>query len=662
MRNTLLFAVLAVLALIIASCGEEGHSMASALTPEGVDMPERPEEAEEADTPDDDAEEDTVFRGYRFVVGAKMVDDDVVWTLNNAKISKDNLMTNMFRQWAIVVDEETGLEGKVDGVSANPVIFRAKADVPQSALIAIAEQTDLSDLTRLNLELMISPTKIRGTHLSFSASATPDDAINVNMVWDAAKQQHMYTVVKEGWPPVMAGSLETTNDLFYTTETSEVAATNQKKKYYKQGNSIVKKIEGIVSRKKSAKNWHVIIDNYYPPMASNIGSDLRPWGFTFLAIDSINNINKKQSDDYNRRIEINKKRTQKKQKLLVVKKPTPLVITLKHTKAPQPAEPVTEFKDSKFLVEAAMNGDDVVWTLNGESISLKDLRASFPYWAEFTDEASGLKGVANEISFNPVTFRAEGAVSMVAFTEAVDLTYENKFSSLALELPCGNGEYYKTTMDYNYEPEADGARPMVRVAVCEAWEASNLQNHYVVAIDFRNRKPVPDTHAKTGDIFYGGELDSSNIDAQKARYNQIYRQVANFTQQYITDSGARVEAFEVVSAINDVQSEKPGKHIPWGFRFLTISVFNELNANRMKEGKLTLVLKYHLDSSRNFSFPLPPEPEMELEEEVEFEKDEPVSPDPTEGERIVEDATDDENEDPSDSPNEDLAPKPNAND
>ena len=43
----------------------------------------------------------------------------------------------------------------------------------------------------------------------------------------------------------------------------------------------------------------------------------------------------------------------------------------------------------------------------------------------------------------------------------------------------------------------------------------------------------------------------------------------------------------------------------------------------------------------------PPPPEQPPEEEVEFPKDEPVQEDPTEDEKIVEEATDEVNEDPS---------------
>ncbi|MCA8918182.1 MAG: terpene cyclase/mutase family protein [Planctomycetes bacterium] len=55
----------------------------------------------------------------------------------------------------------------------------------------------------------------------------------------------------------------------------------------------------------------------------------------------------------------------------------------------------------------------------------------------------------------------------------------------------------------------------------------------------------------------------------------------------------------------------------------------------------------------------PPPPEQPPEEEVEFPKDEPVQEDPTEDEKIVEEATDEVNEDPSDKPNNDLAENPN---
>ncbi|MBX3474195.1 MAG: terpene cyclase/mutase family protein [Planctomycetes bacterium] len=56
---------------------------------------------------------------------------------------------------------------------------------------------------------------------------------------------------------------------------------------------------------------------------------------------------------------------------------------------------------------------------------------------------------------------------------------------------------------------------------------------------------------------------------------------------------------------------------------------------------------------------IPPTPEQPPEEPVEFPKDEPVQENPTEDERIVEDAKDDNNEDPSDKPNNDLAENPN---
>ncbi|MCC6573646.1 MAG: terpene cyclase/mutase family protein [Planctomycetes bacterium] len=55
--------------------------------------------------------------------------------------------------------------------------------------------------------------------------------------------------------------------------------------------------------------------------------------------------------------------------------------------------------------------------------------------------------------------------------------------------------------------------------------------------------------------------------------------------------------------------------------------------------------------------PVPPRPERIPEQPVEYPKDEPVGEDPTEDPRIVDDATD-VNEDPTDKPNRDLAEPP----
>lgn len=59
---------------------------------------------------------------------------------------------------------------------------------------------------------------------------------------------------------------------------------------------------------------------------------------------------------------------------------------------------------------------------------------------------------------------------------------------------------------------------------------------------------------------------------------------------------------------------------------------------------------------------VPPEPETPPEDEVEFPKDEPVKPDPSEDEQIVEKPNDTVNEDPTDQPSEELAENPNDND
>lgn len=137
----------------------------------------------------------------------------------------------------------------------------------------------------------------------------------------------------------------------------------------------------------------------------------------------------------------------------------------------------------------------------------------------------------------------------------------------------------------------DESKPKPQVTIYSAWDVGQAQNHYVVAIEARNRKPVPDSHAKLADLVIFSTDGPGASLSKKQRYRALVKQLIAFTEQYIIDSGAKIEKIELAYAIDNVQGARSGTS-PWIFTSLAIDACSKINQNRVRDGKKELSVTF----------------------------------------------------------------------
>lgn len=301
-------------------------------------------------------------------------------------------------------------------------------------------------------------------------------------------------------------------------------------------------------------------------------------------------------------------------------------------------------------------------TIENEKTQLLPLLTKF---AKHKDESAGYSGLHDNVSGNVLSVHvaanansedvwkvmataAEAGVYMLAVgtTELISTPLTGPEAPDFAKLPAG---YLQVELPIDEGLNSAPSIPKERISVIIQWDAAQQTAFALVAIDARGRKPVSDTLSALSDVTPAAG-DSEQVRGQRQSRRETWvNNVGAAVEDYIAKSGASIESLEIRAG-----GWNPADMPPWVFVDLTWQAIERVNAKRVRErrNKLEVVLPF------NMIIPEPPPPEMPPEREVEFPRDEPEREDPTEDDRIVEDAKDEVNEDPTDSPNRDLEDKP----
>ncbi|MCC7510439.1 MAG: biopolymer transporter ExbD [Planctomycetes bacterium] len=135
--------------------------------------------------------------------------------------------------------------------------------------------------------------------------------------------------------------------------------------------------------------------------------------------------------------------------------------------------------------------------------------------------------------------------------------------------------------------------PKEQVTIYCMWDEGAKANSYVVAIDARGRKPVPESYATlTSLVIFPGDR-GNDIREKKALYAQIFNNVVAAVEQYIINSGAKIEKLEISFAVNALSGASSGT-APWMFVSLAVDAATRVNYNRTEAGlePLTVTFKF----------------------------------------------------------------------
>jgi hypothetical protein len=131
--------------------------------------------------------------------------------------------------------------------------------------------------------------------------------------------------------------------------------------------------------------------------------------------------------------------------------------------------------------------------------------------------------------------------------------------------------------------ESTPSVPKEQITIYCQWDDATKSNSYVVAIDARGRKPVPDSYATLIDLVILPSDTSGRILGKKALYQQIFTNLVSSVEAYVVDSGAKIEKLEISFAKNAMQGAVSGT-APWMFVSLAIDAAAQVNRNREARG------------------------------------------------------------------------------
>ncbi|MCC6574919.1 MAG: hypothetical protein IT462_14160 [Planctomycetes bacterium] len=157
--------------------------------------------------------------------------------------------------------------------------------------------------------------------------------------------------------------------------------------------------------------------------------------------------------------------------------------------------------------------------------------------------------------------------------------------------------------------------PVERINVCA--RANSGQTEIVLSIGGRARRVVADTSADLKAISPEMSADEAGKAKAKSAREHFTANVAQAVENFISDSGAKVESIELEGMDPlPLNSSTDPKSVELGFAFALLDAVKQVNANLRAAGKAELRVRL-----RGF-VPIPPEPDLKPEEEVVYPKEE----------------------------------------
>lgn len=135
--------------------------------------------------------------------------------------------------------------------------------------------------------------------------------------------------------------------------------------------------------------------------------------------------------------------------------------------------------------------------------------------------------------------------------------------------------------------------PKEQVSIYCNWDEASQVNDYYVALDARGRKVVDNTRAALQEIVIFPADGTSAISQKKALYRQVFENLVAGVENYIRNSGAKIEKLEIAFSVNNAQGARSGT-APWMYVSLAIDAAALVNKNRTERGEkdLTVTFKF----------------------------------------------------------------------
>jgi biopolymer transport protein ExbD len=141
------------------------------------------------------------------------------------------------------------------------------------------------------------------------------------------------------------------------------------------------------------------------------------------------------------------------------------------------------------------------------------------------------------------------------------------------------------------------AVPKEQITIYCDWNESDSTNQYVVAIGARGRKVVENSRMGLLDLVVFDKDGVSGVADKKARYRTVHNTLVAKVEQYIKDSGAKIEKLEI-SFAKDARSGATSGTAPWMFVSLAIDASVEINAKRKAAGQPELSVTFKFSDAR----------------------------------------------------------------
>lgn len=164
-------------------------------------------------------------------------------------------------------------------------------------------------------------------------------------------------------------------------------------------------------------------------------------------------------------------------------------------------------------------------------------------------------------------------------TPMIDVTFQLLIFFILCTRFIDDEEFHRADL-----PKEDGiydevSPPKEQLTIYCNWNEDTGTNSYVVAIDARGRKPVENSLARLDELVIFPGDSNAQIKAKQDRYEIMFNSLVSAAENYIQNSGARIERIEIAFAKDSAMGASSGT-APWMFVSAALDASVEINARR----------------------------------------------------------------------------------
>lgn len=173
-------------------------------------------------------------------------------------------------------------------------------------------------------------------------------------------------------------------------------------------------------------------------------------------------------------------------------------------------------------------------------------------------------------------------------TPMIDVTFQLLIFFLLCTRFITKEECFKIELPREQGITNNPSMPREHLTLYCLWDEAAGANSYVVAMQSRGRKPVPDSYATLPQVVILDTDRGPQVRAKKEAYARAFNALVAAIEEYIADSGStRIENVEVSFAVNATQGAASGT-APWVFVSLAVDSVAGVNELRAERGQPTL--------------------------------------------------------------------------